>query len=180
MHAIKRRPPVALPLLSDAELASDVPGPERTAAAREGLALLDQLLAELRPKRRSAFVLHVLEGHSIEEVAAILNASTAAVKVRIHDARRHIERIARNPALVAALAGGAMTLTCGETEALVDIVDSRLDPRPRCGCMRTWKAAPPAGQGRALARLLPGMRWHQRRRRISPRGGAGRRPARAA
>jgi RNA polymerase sigma-70 factor (ECF subfamily) len=108
MHAIRRRPPVAVPLLSDAELASDVPGPERTAAAREGLALLNKLLAELRPKRRAAFVLHVLEGHSIEEAAAILNASSAAVKVRIHDARRHIEkRIARNPALVAALTGAA-------------------------------------------------------------------------
>jgi RNA polymerase sigma-70 factor (ECF subfamily) len=99
---------VAVPLLSDAEVASDLPGPERTAAAREGLALLNQLLAELRPKRRAAFVLHVLEGHSIEEAAAILNATTAAVKVRIHDARRHIEkRIARNPAMVAALTGAA-------------------------------------------------------------------------
>jgi DNA-directed RNA polymerase specialized sigma24 family protein len=28
----------------------------------------------------------------MEEVAAILNASVSAVKVRVHDARRHIER----------------------------------------------------------------------------------------
>ena len=71
------------------------------AAARETLAVVETLLAELRPKRRAAFVLHVLEGYSMEEVAAILSASTAAVKVRVHDARRHIERrLKQRPGLV--------------------------------------------------------------------------------
>ena len=77
--------------------------PARSAPSRRAraLALLDGLLAELRPKRRAAFVLHVLEGYSMDEVAAILNASTAAVKVRVHDARRHIERrMQRDPRLV--------------------------------------------------------------------------------
>ena len=65
---------------------------------------MEELLGELRPKRRAAFVLHVLEGYSTEEVAAMLNASTAAVKVRIDDARRHIEkRLKREPAMLAAL-----------------------------------------------------------------------------
>jgi RNA polymerase sigma-70 factor (ECF subfamily) len=101
MHAIRRRPPMALPLHEELDLPADLPGPERTVAAREGLALLDGLLAELRPKRRAAFVLHVLEGYAMDEVAAILNASTAAVKVRVHDARRHIERrMQRDPRLV--------------------------------------------------------------------------------
>ena len=104
MHAIRRRPPVAASLSEEAELAADLPGPERRVAAREGLVLLDRLLAELRPKRRAAFVLHVLEGYSMEEVAAILSASTAAVKVRVHDARRHIERrVRRDPELAACL-----------------------------------------------------------------------------
>jgi RNA polymerase sigma-70 factor (ECF subfamily) len=107
MHAVRRRPPPAVPLHEETELAGDLPGPERTVAAREGLAVLDGLLGEMRPKRRSAFVLHVLEGHPMEEVAAILNTSTAAVKVRVHDARRQIERrIERNPALAEALARG--------------------------------------------------------------------------
>ena len=39
------------------EPASITPGPERVAAAREALALVESLLAELRPKRRAAFVL---------------------------------------------------------------------------------------------------------------------------
>lgn len=92
LRAKHRRPPFALSIEETAEPAGDGPGPERVAAAREGLAMLDLVLGELRPKRRAAFVLHVLEGHSMEEVAAILNASVAAVKVRVHDARRHIER----------------------------------------------------------------------------------------
>jgi len=83
---------VATPIEETAEVASPAPGPERVTAAREALALVESLLDELRPKRRAAFVLHVLEGYSMEEVAAILSASTAAVKVRVHDARRHIER----------------------------------------------------------------------------------------
>jgi RNA polymerase sigma-70 factor (ECF subfamily) len=105
----RRRPPRPLSLDEVGEPAAELPGPERITAARETLAALDILLAELRPKRRAAFALHVLEGHSMEEVAAMLNASTNAVKVRVHDARRHIEkRLARNPELLAALrpAGG--------------------------------------------------------------------------
>jgi RNA polymerase sigma-70 factor (ECF subfamily) len=86
------------------EPASSNPGPERVAAAREALVLVEALLGELRPKRRAAFVLHVLEGYSMEEVAAIVGASTSAVKVRVHDARRYIERrLKQNPALVTTL-----------------------------------------------------------------------------
>lgn len=108
MHAVRRRPPPTVPIHDDSDLAVDLPGPERTVAAREGLAILDRLLGEMRPKRRAAFVLHVLEGHPMEEVAAILSTSTAAVKVRVHDARRHIERrLERNPALADGLTRGA-------------------------------------------------------------------------
>jgi len=109
MRAVRRRHPGAASLEEVAEPASQTPGPERVTSARETLVLVEALLAELRPKRRAAFVLHVLEGYSMEEVAAILSASTAAVKVRVHDARRHIERrLKQNPAMVVTLsrAGG--------------------------------------------------------------------------
>ena len=106
MRAVKQRPPAAVSLSDEAELPGHLPGPERQMAAREGLAILDGLLAELRPKRRAAFVLHVLEGYPMEEVGAILGASTTAVKVRVHDARRHIERrMERDPELAAGLMG---------------------------------------------------------------------------
>jgi RNA polymerase sigma-70 factor (ECF subfamily) len=101
MHAVRRRQLPSSSLDDVMEPASGTPGPEQVTAARETLALVETLLAELRPKRRAAFVLHVLEGYSMEEVAAILSASTAAVKVRVHDARRHIERrLKQNPALL--------------------------------------------------------------------------------
>jgi len=107
MRAARRRPATATPLDEVGEPASTTPGPERVAAARETLALVESLLGELRPKRRAAFVLHVLEGYSMEEVAAMLSASTAAIKVRVHDARRHIERrVRQNRAMGVTLTGG--------------------------------------------------------------------------
>ena len=107
MHGVRRRPPRAMALDESHEPALDAASPERTVAAREELAILDQLLGELRPKRRAAFVLHVLEGYSMDEVAAILNASTAAIKVRVHDARRYIEKRCRRDARLFELLVGA-------------------------------------------------------------------------
>jgi RNA polymerase sigma-70 factor, ECF subfamily len=75
--------------------------PERSSEARQALARFDAILAGLSEKRRAAFVLHVLQGHSLEEVAAMLDVRVGAVKVRIHDARVEIERQARrDPCLV--------------------------------------------------------------------------------
>lgn len=104
LRAAKKRPPRALALEEVLERAAETAGPERLAVAREGLSLLERLLAELRPKRRAAFVLNVLEGYSMDEAAAILGASTTAVKVRVHDARRQFERrLKHQPELLAAL-----------------------------------------------------------------------------
>lgn len=98
MNAIGRRQrqPASLDTHGVADPPSADADPERTVAAREGLAHVDALLARMRPKRRAAFVLHVLEGHPIDEVARILATSPAAVRVRIHDARREIERSVRD------------------------------------------------------------------------------------
>jgi RNA polymerase sigma-70 factor (ECF subfamily) len=68
---------------------------EGTTDARRALAHLDAILGSLSDKRRTAFVLHVLEGHSLDEVADMVDARIGAVKVRIHDARVEIERQAR-------------------------------------------------------------------------------------
>jgi RNA polymerase sigma-70 factor, ECF subfamily len=74
---------------------------ESDSDARRALASLDRILDSLSDKRRAAFVLQVLEGHSLQEVALLLDATVAAVKVRIHDARVEIERQARrDPYLV--------------------------------------------------------------------------------
>ncbi len=51
-------------------------------------------------KKRVAFVLHVFEGHPIEEVAALAGASVTATKSRVFWARRElIKRASRDPLL---------------------------------------------------------------------------------
>ena len=86
--------PRALPL-DEATEGSGSGSPEGTADARRALARFGAILGGLSEKRRTAFVLHVLQGHSLEEVAIMLDARVGAVKVRIHDARVEIERQAR-------------------------------------------------------------------------------------
>jgi RNA polymerase sigma-70 factor (ECF subfamily) len=95
MRAVTRPRLPTSPLQAEDDPAHGGAGPEQTAADREGLRRLDQMLATLRPKRRVAFVLHVLEGYSMDEISAMVGASVAAVKVRVHDARRELERRAR-------------------------------------------------------------------------------------
>jgi len=69
--------------------------PEGASDARRALVRFDAILGSLSEKRRAAFVLHVLQGHSLDEVAALLGAKVGAIKVRVHDARLEIERQAR-------------------------------------------------------------------------------------
>jgi RNA polymerase sigma-70 factor (ECF subfamily) len=86
--------PWTLPL-DEATAGSGAGAVEGAADARRALARFDAILAGLSDKRRTAFVLHVLQGHSLEEVAAMVSARVGAVKVRVHDARVEIERQAR-------------------------------------------------------------------------------------
>lgn len=95
MRAVKRPRLATSPLDASPDAEHGGAGPEQTAADREGLRRLDELLGSLRPKPRTAFVLHVLEGYSMEEISVMVGASVAAVKVRVHDARRELERRAR-------------------------------------------------------------------------------------
>lgn len=95
MHAVRRPRLATTPLETSGDPEHDGAGPEQATADREGLRRLDRMLDALRPKPRVAFVLHVLEGHSMEEISIMVGASVAAVKVRVHDARREIERRAR-------------------------------------------------------------------------------------
>ena len=104
LRAAKSRPRRPVPLEQAVACAVDAPSPERVAAARQGLNVLTRLLGELRPKRRAAFVLSVLEGYSVDEAAALLGISANALKVRVHDARRQIEKsLKHHPDLLAAL-----------------------------------------------------------------------------
>jgi RNA polymerase sigma-70 factor, ECF subfamily len=85
-----RRPRSAAPEAL-AELCDQAASPEAAAVQRERLALTSALLDRLKPKKRIAFVLRVVEGLSLEEIAALVDASPAAVAQRVRHAQLEIE-----------------------------------------------------------------------------------------
>jgi RNA polymerase sigma-70 factor (ECF subfamily) len=74
--------------------------PDGIAAGRRRLERIEAHLSALGPERRIAFILHVVEGRPIEEIAQIVGASRMAVKSRIFWARRTLmARARRDPEL---------------------------------------------------------------------------------
>jgi len=86
----ERRRRAQLVLISDQDALPDATQVDRQADARRGLARLDTHLEAIAPKKRVAFVLHVVEGYSLEEVATLMNASRTATKSRVFWARREL------------------------------------------------------------------------------------------
>lgn len=75
-------------------------GRERGVDARRQLDAVYRHLEKIGPKKRVAFVLHVMEGHSMEEVAALTGATRAATKSRVFWARRELlKRATHDPVL---------------------------------------------------------------------------------
>jgi len=88
------RPELAIPGRADAH-----------ADARRRLERLYHHLAAIAAPKRMAFILHVIDGRSMDEVAAITGASVTATKSRVLWARRALmARLARDP-MLADLAG---------------------------------------------------------------------------
>lgn len=100
-YAHMRRPKsriVALAVVPDAP--SSDPSAEDRAMSRDALRRLYALLERLEARQRIAWVLHVLEGRPIAEVASVMEASVVATKVRLWRARIAIDGHARqDPAL---------------------------------------------------------------------------------
>jgi RNA polymerase sigma-70 factor (ECF subfamily) len=102
-HHLRRgvRRPAPLQLLSDHDEPGDAAAPaDRQLDAGRLAHRVHALLDRIAPKKRIAFLLHVMEGYSVEEVAALTGASRAATKSRIWFARRELLKLARHdPAL---------------------------------------------------------------------------------
>jgi len=79
--------------------ASDAPS-DHQAGLRRAMRRVHELLAELEPKVRLAFSLHVLDGQPLGEVATAMHSSLVATKSRVWRARRHMRR---DPAVSAIL-----------------------------------------------------------------------------
>ena len=81
----------------------DLVAPGRADAQAEARRRLDRLyehLAAIAPKKRIAFVLHVIDGRPIEEVAAITGATVTATRSRVLWGRRALmARMRRDPLL---------------------------------------------------------------------------------
>jgi RNA polymerase sigma-70 factor (ECF subfamily) len=85
----RRRAPLAIPPETLALLPSGA-SPESDARQRQGLERAMALLARIKPKKRVAFVLRVVEGLSLEEIGSLVGASPAAVGQRVRHAQREL------------------------------------------------------------------------------------------
>lgn len=66
----------------------DISAPQDEEARAANGNLVRYALAQLKMPLRCVLILHVVEGHSLDEVAAILEIPTGTVKSRLHAARK--------------------------------------------------------------------------------------------
>jgi len=85
-----RRRRAQLVLISERHALPDAIQIDRQTDARRGLERLAGHLDAIAPKKRLAFVLHVVEGYSLEDAATLMKASRAATKSRVFWARREL------------------------------------------------------------------------------------------
>jgi RNA polymerase sigma-70 factor (ECF subfamily) len=92
LRAGKVRRHVPLDLVPEEELRGEVSHDRRLDERRLALEL-HQLLDRIAPKKRIALLLYVIEGHSVEEVAALMGASQTATRSRVFFARRELRKL---------------------------------------------------------------------------------------
>ena len=71
-----------------ADFADDEPDPEAALSRKQSERQLYHLLDGMSEKRRTAFLLYEVEGHSGEEIAQLLSVPVATVWTRLHHARK--------------------------------------------------------------------------------------------
>jgi RNA polymerase sigma-70 factor, ECF subfamily len=80
------------------ELVSPVASPELRAAAREDLVRVFACLARIKPRKRIALLLRVVEGLSFEEIGQLVDATPEAVAKRVQHGLRELDALlARAP-----------------------------------------------------------------------------------
>ena len=112
---------------------SQAPSPEAEAARDQLRSMLERAIAELPEKFRTVFVLHEIEGVSIEDAADALDLPTGTVKTRLMRARRRLQE-SLAPEVRSALVGTFpfAGLDCARlTERVVaDFINSHPSPKP--------------------------------------------------
>jgi len=103
----ERRRHTPLELLDAGDEAALGAPPDRIAAGRRAMARFYRHLDALRPKKRICFVLHVIEGRSFEEVAALVGVPRFTVRSRVAFARRELLAAAQEDPVLRELSGTA-------------------------------------------------------------------------
>ena len=101
-HHLRRGVRRSMPLeaLPEADVPAAHPTVERVLDDRSLAARVHGLLDRIAPPKRIAFLLYAIEGCSVEEVAALMDAGRAATKSRIWFARREVLALARRDPLL--------------------------------------------------------------------------------
>lgn len=86
----RRRRPADFTTAELDELIDAAPSPEDRARRRDELALVLGFLERMKPPKRIAFALVAIAGMSLEEAAAVVDATPDAVKQRVLSARREL------------------------------------------------------------------------------------------
>jgi RNA polymerase sigma-70 factor, ECF subfamily len=94
--ATKKRNGPVLELVED--IVSGDASAEQRVLARDAARQLFAVLDTLEAKQRIAFSLHALDGHSLHEVAELMDATLIATKTRVWRARKTLEAAARKSA----------------------------------------------------------------------------------
>lgn len=111
-HKELRRPhrqrTVSLEVVPNATTGAAIaPGPDELAQQRQAIERLYAHLDALGPKKRIAFLLHVVDDRPLAEVAALMSATRAATKSRVFLARRQLlSRVRKDPGLRVLIAHG--------------------------------------------------------------------------
>ncbi len=92
LRAGRIRRHIPLDLVPEDALPGD-PQHDRRIDERRLATELHQLLDRIKPKKRIALLLYVVEGHSIEDIAVLMGASQTATRSRVFFARRELRKL---------------------------------------------------------------------------------------
>jgi len=67
--------------------------PPRPDARLEGLTVAERALAELTPDQRAVFVLHEVEGHTLQEIASMTGTGISTLHARLGAARKRLDAL---------------------------------------------------------------------------------------
>jgi RNA polymerase sigma-70 factor (ECF subfamily) len=88
-----RRPATAVDPTYVDELVGPQWSPEDAATRREELARVFACLGKIKPKKRIALLLHVVDGLSFAEIAVLVDATTDAVAKRVQHGQRELDAL---------------------------------------------------------------------------------------